>query len=287
MQVTCVYPMGYCEGVQKAISLAIKAKGEHPNQDVYLLGGLIHNQATMDELSKRGLILLDERKTPLKKSLESLKEGDVVVFSAHGHDKKLDEIAKNKGIICYDATCSYVEDNLREANRIKGSFPIIYIGSKGHAESEAFLSNCPEAHFYDLKGDALLSKPEDGSAPHIICQTTISYPELYGAFNKIRELYPEAVIGKERCNATSLRQEGIRKLDSKVDVIIVLGSVYSNNSTKLFEIAKSRGFEAHLCRDLAEVKALDLSAKKNAALASGASTSTEVYKQVLEYLKSL
>lgn len=279
--------MGYCEGVQKAISLAIKAKGEHPNQNVYLLGGLIHNQATMDELSKQGLILLDERKTPLEESLNSLKSGDVVVFSAHGHDKKLDEIAKSKGIISYDATCSYVEDNLREANQIKGNSPIIYIGSKGHAESEAFLSNCPEAHFYDLKSDALLSKPMEGSAPHIICQTTISYPELYDAFKKIKALYPAALIGKERCNATSLRQEGIRKLDSGVDVVIILGSVYSNNSTKLYEIAKSRGFEAHLCRDLSEVKTLDFSDKKNAALASGASTSTEAYKQVLEYLRSL
>lgn len=280
-------PLGFCKGVQEAIALALKAQEEHKDKKVYLLGGIIHNQEAIDMLEGKGLILLDERKKSLSEHLEGIEEGQVVVFSAHGHDKKLDAIAKRKGLIVYDATCSFVEDNLQEALSIGKERPIIYIGVAAHLEAEGFMANYPDAAFYDAKSDAFDPSKVKGDDPYIITQTTLSFLEVARAHRKILSLFPKASIGRERCLSTSIRQKAIMELPSSVEAVVVLGSAYSNNSVKLAEIATSRGFPTYLVRDLDSLKALSLSKYREIALASGASTFLETCRACQSYLESL
>ena len=286
MKVRTLVPHGYCLGVNSALTLALKAKKDHPDQDVYLLGLLVHNEEAMDFLVDRGLIPIDERKTPLLDAILGMKRGDVVVFSAHGHPEAYDDLAKEKGLVVYDATCRYVKENLECG--LKAPTPVLYIGVEGHLESEAFLANCPEATFYDVKSrrSDLIGLRGKTATPTIITQTTLSSLEVEDALNQIRAIFPHAVLTKERCHSTSLRQKAIQDLPSEVDALIVLGSTRSNNSVKLAELGRAKGIDTYLCLGLEDVMKLNLENKKEVALSSGASTSEATYQAVLTYLCS-
>lgn len=287
MDVLTLNPHGYCLGVRSAINLAIQAKKDYPDRNVYMLGLLVHNETAVAELEALGLIPLDERKAPLLDHLLSLKKGDVVVFSAHGHPSAYDDLANEKGLIIVDATCRYVKENERCGRQSKD--PILYIGVSGHLESEAFLANCPDAVFYDVSSKRcnVLSLVAKKAPPRVITQTTLSGAEIEDALKELRPFFPDIAIEKERCHSTSLRQKAIAELPEDVDCVIVLGSKRSNNSLKLAELSSVKGKETHLCLGLEEVKNLDLSKKKRLALCSGASTSDETFLAVLNYLRSL
>ena len=270
------------------MEIALKAKKEHPGQRVVLLGNLVHNEIAVADLKKAGLEIIDERKTAPLDGLLSLNAKDVVVFSAHGHPEVYDDLAKAKGLVLIDATCPFVKENTKEGQNSEE--PIIYIGVPGHLECEAFLANCPDAAFYDIekKEFPYLRIKGKKKAPRIIAQTTLSLEEVESAKADILSLLPNAIMGKERCFATRERQKVVGELRKEdVDVLIVLGSATSNNSKKLYEIAKNNGLPCFLCLDKDEVAKLDLSAYKKAALISGASTAESTCLEVEAYLKSL
>ena len=287
MEVHVVNPHGYCQGVHAAIAIALKAKEDYPDRDVYMLGLLVHNEETMEYLSAKGLIPLDETEKPILDHILDRKKGDVVVFSAHGHPAAYEDLARDKGLIVVDATCRYVQENLLAA--LSSPPPIIYLGVAGHLESEAFLANCPDANFYDVKGGRcdLLRAKGQGKDPLVVTQTTLSGEEIDAAMGEIRKIFPNARLLKSRCLATQMRQDAMAHIPEDVDAVIVLGSNRSNNSLKLAEIAKAQGFTTHLCLGLEQVKSLDLRKTRKLALSSGASTSNQTFQEVLSYLRSV
>ena len=287
MELLTLNPHGYCLGVNAALALALKAKEEYKDRNVYLLGLLVHNEEAMEDLKAHGLIPLDERKKSLLDYLFDLKKGDVVVFSAHGHPESYEDFARDKGLIVVDATCRYVTENLLAAR--ESSHPILYIGVAGHLESEAFLANCPDATFYDVKSKRcnFLKLVAAKDTPTIITQTTLSGEEIASAMEEIHAFFPKATLLKERCHSTTLRQKALLELPKDIDAVIVLGSSRSNNSVKLYEIALEAGHEAYLCLGLDEVKKLNLQGKRRLALTSGASTSNATFEEVANYLRRL
>ena len=148
MEVFEVKPHGYCQGVMDAIKLALKAKEENPDRTCFLLGGIVHNEDTIKFFEERGFIILNEKKASLDVLISSIPDGEVVIFSAHGHAKSLEDIAKKKQLIIYDATCPFVTANMRLASS-KYHRDIVYVGVKGHLEAEGFLANVKTAGFYD------------------------------------------------------------------------------------------------------------------------------------------
>lgn len=277
-----VTPFGYCSGVERALSLALKAKREHPKQNVYLLGMLIHNETALEELKGQGLFVLSEKDCPLEEALSSLKEGDVVVFSAHGHPSCFDEMAKKKKLIVYDATCLFVKGNMGLGKKLN---PLIYLGLRGHLESEAFLANCPRAYFYDVKSGQG-NWQEASETPSVLAQTTLGGMEIEAAMQDIQARFPEAKLIKGRCLATAERQAAVLEASKKADATLILGSDASNNTLKLKEIAEKSG-PVFLCLGLEETRKLDLSLFHSVALASGASTSKATFLEVKDYLERL
>ncbi len=282
MEVLSVTPFGYCSGVEKAMGIAIKAKKENPLKRVCLLGSLIHNENAIAFLESQGLELLDESRLDLKQALLSLQEGDVVVFSAHGHPLSYQDIAERKNLLAYDATCCFVTENLQEAT---GRKPLIYIGQDGHLEKEAFLANCPYAYFYSVSnGEG--NWRDCPASPFIIAQTTLSGEEIEEAVKTIERTLGQVKFIKGRCLATSMRQKAMKEAASKADAAIIIGSSTSNNSKKLYQIA-SLSCPSFLCLDLEQVKKLDLKKYSKIALASGTSTSRDTFLSVRDYLSSL
>ena len=286
MIVSLVKPQGFCSGVTKAVSIARKAKIDNPEKNVYVLGMLAHNQTLINDLTKEGIITFSD--IDEEKALDFLKTGDVIIFTAHGHDEKLEEKAKQKGLIIYDATCFKVKSNLNKIKEeIKQGHQVIYIGQKGHKETNAALAISDNVSLYDtqlLINYYLITDKK----PYVINQTTLNFYELNKYHQDILTHIPGARIENEICAATRLRQEAVTKIDSDTDLIVVVGDTKSSNSNKLFDIAKSYHNNALviMVSDLKELQNQNIEGKKKAAVVSGASTPQYVVDEIYNYLLS-
>ena len=240
MEAFLIEPGGYCFGVKMALQKAMDAaKGGK----AYCLGRLVHNEKTLESLSRHGVITIDEREIGLSEAIDRLRSGSTVVFSAHGHDPKLEQKAKGKGLIIVDATCPFVRANVLEAAK---SGHVAYIGSKGHAEAEAFLASTEVDAFYDVKSGRL---EVYGSPSHIIAQTTLSEAEIEEGIAKIKASFPEARFIKGRCEETKTRQEAVERACSRAKTLVIIGSSSSSNANKLLQIGRSHGIVSYLAED--------------------------------------
>ena len=281
MKVEILKPKGYCAGVSRAITIAYKAREENPNKEVYILGMLVHNNFVVKALEKRNI------KTVF--NIKDISDGEVIVFTAHGHDEALNRIAKEKNLIIYDSVCAKVLNNI---NLIKENLneghQILYIGQQGHPEAEACLSLSKNVILYHknvLKNYQLLFD----KSPLVINQTTLNINDIKAYHQEILEALPKARILDEICASTRLRQEAVINIDSTVDLIIVVGDTKSSNSNRLLEIAKQYHPNVPSIM-ISDFKSLDkslLQNKNHIAISSGASTPEEiideVYKGVINY----
>lgn len=284
MQVSLIKPQGFCSGVLKAVSIAKQARKDHPDKKVYILGMLAHNKTLTDDLAKDGLITLNDENE--FEALDKLDTSDVIIFTAHGHGDDIEEKAKEKGLIIYDATCFKVKSNLEKIKKeIKDGHQVIYIGQKGHKETNAALSVSKNVSLYDTQLLINYQLITDKN-PYVINQTTLNYKSLNKYYSDILSHIPGARIENEICAATRLRQEAVTKIEKDTDLIIVVGHQKSSNSNKLFEIAKFNypNSMVIMVNDLDELKKINLQDKKKAAVISGASTPQYVVDDIYNYL---
>ena len=281
MKVEILQPKAYCAGVSRAISIARQAKKEHPDLDVFVLGMLVHNNFVVKHLEQEGVHTAH--------SLDEIPNGNVVVFSAHGHKEELDHIAKDKNLIIYDSVCPKVLNNIKliKENLAEGH-QIIYIGQEGHPEAEACLSLNKKVILFH-KNVLINNQSIFDKSPLVINQTTLNIRDISDIHKSILEALPGARIANEICTSTRLRQEAIQGVGQDVDLIIVVGDINSSNTRRLLEISK----QTHPSIDsimISSVDELDESVYKNKnhiVISSGASTPEEiidaVYNKLINY----
>lgn len=291
MKVILLQPHGYCAGVINAINIAKFAKKEHPNEPIYILGMLVHNDKVIEELTRIGIITLYRDDKSDEELLYSLKDHSVVVFSAHGHKKNLDEIAKEKDLIIYDATCPKVTQNIRMIlEEVNAGHQVIYIGHKNHPEALAALSQDSNVFFYDIKEDNFDYKKIKDKSPLVINQTTLNTDDLKQIYIDIIVNKPHARIKDEICSATRLRQESIKQIDKEIDTIVVVGDKKSSNTKRLLEISQfyHPNCSSFLVKDVDELKSLiDIKNNHVIAVTSGASTPKKEIDKIINYLESI
>lgn len=284
MKIQVVQPIGYCAGVTRAINIALSCRDKHPNKNIYILGQLVHNHHVEELLSAHRIITLLDK--PSEELLNSIKENAIIIFTAHGHDEKLDILLDKIGIPFYDATCPIVKlNNEKIKKEISNGHQVIYIGKKSHAETLASLSiNHNVLPFYGSDFDYSLVKDD---SPLIINQTTLNIEELADTYNEIQKHIPNARINKEVCETTRKRQTAIINLEKDVDVIFIVGDSNSSNSLRLFEVAKKHnpGALVQLIENISDIDLNLLKNKKHLAIASGASTPIELINRIIDYIK--
>lgn len=283
MKTALIKPQGFCSGVTRAVALAKQAKLENKDKNIYILGMLAHNQILIDDLTKDGFITLIGNE---EEEINKLKKGDILIFTAHGHDEKLDRLAKAKGLITYDATCPKVKSNLDKIKKeINDNHQVIYIGQSGHKEASAALSISKNVSLYDTQLLINYQLITDKS-PFVLNQTTLNFYELSKYHKDIKDHIPDARIANEICNATRLRQEAMLTIDKDTDLIVIVGHHKSSNSNKLFDIAKANYKDSLvvMINNLDELKKIDIRGKKKAAVGSGASTPQYIVDEIYNYL---
>ena len=280
MKVTILQPKGYCAGVARAIDIALKARKEHLDKNVYVLGMLVHNHHVSNLLKEHNITIVND--------FEAIEDESVIVFNADGHTKEQYQKALDKHLIIYNAICPKVENNLKKIHQEnKNGHQVIYIGQKNHQETQIALASSSNIVLYDDKEGIDWSKVNDES-PFVLNQTTLNSVEIVNLYNDIKNHYPEARISNEICPTTRKRQEAVQ-LIKEVDAIIVVGDQVSSNSKRLFEIASTFHPGVFVCMvsDYQELPLEELTNKNHIAISSGASTPSDVIDVIYNKIISL
>lgn len=282
MKVYPITPRGYCKGVVRAIELA--KKQAHQN-DIYILGMIVHNQYIVEALSNLGIKTIDKKNTSRIDLLDQIEQGTVII-TAHGASDEVIKKAEAKNLQVIDATCP---DVIKTHDLIKAYLDqgkeILYIGKSGHPESEGALSIDHE-HIYLIETKNDIDKLDANLDYVITNQTTMSLYDVYDLCEYAKAKLVNLIIAKETCQATTVRQEAIAKISDDVDVIFIVGDPHSNNTKKLASIAQDKAQkDTYMIESVADIKLEMLKDKHVAAVSSGASTPTYLTNQVIEYLR--
>lgn len=285
MEIKRVVPSGYCKGVVSAINIVKKAKEDYPHEKIYILGMIVHNTYVKDELSKLGIITLDDPNKTKEELLDEVNEG-VIIFTAHGISQQIKDKAIKKGLIAIDATCSDVlktQDIVKEY--LNKGYDVLYFGKKKHPEAEAVLSISESIRLIENEDD-INNLDIQNEKIFVTNQTTVSFLELEKMFDLLKEKYPSCIIQKEICNATSSRQKAIIDIKDG-DVLYVVGDKKSNNTNKLVDIGKTNFKKVYLINNKDEINKNDLIGQNKIYVTAGASTPPILIDEVLKYLNEL
>lgn len=240
-------PRGFCAGVDRAID-TVKLAIEKFGAPVYVKHQIVHNKHVVKGLEKEGAITVA--------TVEEIPDGANAIFSAHGSPPADYIRAAEKDLNLIDATCPLVTKVHLEARRFSNDHKIIYIGKRDHKEAIGVIAEAPDKIFL-VQDENDIEKIPFLKDDRIICltQTTLNVNDTNALIEKIKEKYPQAALppGSDICFSTTNRQDAVKELAKKVDLVIVVGSKNSSNSNKLVEVAKDSGSEAFLVDDASEL----------------------------------
>ena len=279
MEIVLASPRGYCAGVDRAIDVVTIALDLY-GPPVYVRHEIVHNRHVVESLRARGAIFVD--------TLEGVPEGSTLVFSAHGVAPAVRAEAKQRGLRPIDATCPLVTKVHLEALRFaKGGYQIVLIGHAGHAEVEGTMGEAPDAMILvqSVEDVATLS-PKDPERLAYLTQTTLSVDETTAIIAALKQRFPQ-VRGPARediCYATTNRQAAVKQLAKECDLVLVVGSPTSSNSSRLREVAELIGAEAHLVESVEDVDPAWLEGKKAIGVTAGASTPEHLVQDLVKWL---
>lgn len=290
MNVYVTNPHGYCMGVVNAIKLAEETKRDNPHRPVAILGMLVHNEEVIERLQKKGIFTLYDTNKSHKELLQDINPSTIIIFSAHGHAKELEDICIERNITYVDATCSRVTRNhdlIKDA--LKQDKQVIFIGKKGHPETNAAIAIDPRIILLDIKEKFDYRKADLLKETFVLNQTTLSFLELKPIHQDLERLFDNITINEEICSATRLRQQAVIDIPDTADLIYIVGSSHSSNTEKLVEVAKKTHPRASVYRinTIEDIHKNDLVDKKLVAIGAGASTPPELTEEIINYLRKI
>src|SRR5207244_5196932 len=235
-------PRGYCAGVDRAVQTVEQALELH-GAPVYVRKEIVHNKHVVETLRERGAIFVDELD-------DSIPEGAITVFSAHGVSPAVHAEAERRGLRTIDATCPLVTKVHREAVKFASEgYTIVLIGHAGHEEVEGTMGEAPDhIVLVETEEDVDRLEVEDPDKLAYITQTTLSVDETRAIINRLRARFP-SIVGPRTddiCYATTNRQAAVKQMAAHCDLVLVIGSRNSSNSNRLVEVARHHGAEPHL-----------------------------------------
>jgi 4-hydroxy-3-methylbut-2-en-1-yl diphosphate reductase len=271
-------PRGYCAGVERAVEAVERALAAH-GAPVYVRKQIVHNLHVVRDLEAKGAIFVDE--------VTEVPENAVTVLSAHGSPPRVFEEARTRGLELVDATCPLVTKVHVEARRFAGEGrTIVLIGHAGHEEVEGTSGQAPARTV--LIQDLAQARSADLPAGELayLTQTTLSVDETNQIVDALRERYPhlESPPREDICYATQNRQDAVKAIAPRADVVLVIGSRNSSNSNRLAEVAEDLGARAYLVDDHTEVDAAWLDGAGVVGLTSGASAPEHLIDEMLAWL---
>ncbi len=276
---------GFCDGVRRAYEMIMALDISKAKKPIYILGSLAHNADVVREINKKGIFKID-----LEDFLQS-KKGEIgtIIITAHGSGPEIFEIAKEKNIKVIDTTCPKVIKVQRLAKVFSDrNYSIILVGDKGHKEVEG-INAWGKGKSRIVSSEADLEKLDFSKDKKIVIlsQTTQSEEFFEKAGNFVKNKFPKAEIISTICHTTHDRQQEVSKFAKNNDVVIVIGSRESANSTRLFEIAKEKNSKTYFIENAIQLKNQWFFEMEKVLVTAGASTPSWVIEDVVDKLKEM
>jgi 4-hydroxy-3-methylbut-2-en-1-yl diphosphate reductase len=287
MTVLLANPRGFCAGVDRAIGIVERAL-ELFGAPIYVRHEVVHNKFVVDGLRARGAVFVDE--------LDDVPDDATVIFSAHGVSKAVWEEAERRKLKVFDATCPLVTKvHLEVARYARDGREVVLIGHAGHPEVEGTMGQYRNDD--NDGGVYLVETPADVAKLHIkdpqrlafVTQTTLSVDETRDIIAALKDRFP-AIEGPRKddiCYATQNRQDAVKELASRCELILVVGSPNSSNSNRLREIAEKSGAKAYLIDNAGEIQRSWLEGVGTVGVTAGASAPEVLVNEVVAQLQTL
>ena len=280
-KVLLAWPRGYCAGVDRAVE-TVERLLEAQGPPVYVRKQIVHNLHVVRDLEAKGAVFVDEE--------TEVPSGATVVLSAHGVAPSVHANAAARELSVIDATCPLVTKVHLEAKRFaREGRTILLIGHEGHEEVVGTSGEAPErVVLVGSPAEAETVSVDDPGNLAYLTQTTLSVDETNEIIDILRRRFPE-IQGPPKediCYATQNRQDAVKELARRSDVVLVIGSANSSNSKRLAEVAREMGTPAHLVDDEHEVDASWLDGASTVGVTSGASAPEWLVDRMIEFLRA-
>ena len=284
MDVYLANPRGFCAGVDRAIEIVERAL-EIFGAPVYVRHEVVHNRYVVNDLINKGAIFVEE--------LNEVPDHATVIFSAHGVSQSVRAEAENRTLQVFDATCPLVTKvHLEVARHAKEGDDVILIGHAGHPEVEGTLGQYDAGSTGDIflietLQDANTIQIRDASKLAYVTQTTLSVDDTLEIIDTLKARFPD-IKGPRKddiCYATQNRQDAVRELAKKVDVVLVIGSANSSNSNRLRELAEKQGVRAYLIDQAEDIQDEWIQDVKAVGVTAGASAPELLVGAVMDALE--
>ena len=276
-------PRGFCAGVDRAIEIVERAL-ESFGAPIYVRHEVVHNKFVVDGLKDKGAIFVDE--------LDEVSDDSTVIFSAHGVSRKVEMEARARQLRVFDATCPLVTKvHIEVVKYAKEGREVILIGHEGHPEVEGTMGR------YDTSGGGkilLVENPEDvenlkvsnPSSLAFVSQTTLSVDDTREVISKLQERFPHISAPRKNdiCYATQNRQDAVKDLCSRADLLLVVGASNSSNSNRLRELGERAGIPSYLIATADDIDEEWLTVRR-IGVTAGASAPEELVQQVVSRIK--
>lgn len=288
MKVFLANPRGFCAGVDRAIDIVERAL-ELFGAPIYVRHEVVHNRFVVDKLARAGAVFVDE--------LDQVPDNSIVIFSAHGVSQSVRKAGEERGLKVFDATCPLVTKvHMEVARHCRAGRDAVLIGHAGHPEVEGTLGQWLESP-PNNNWIKLVESPEDVQSLHVehpediayVTQTTLSVDDTHIIIQALKERFP-AIQGPKHddiCYATQNRQDAVKELAQKVDVMMVVGSINSSNSNRLRELAEKQGITAYLIDGVDDIEEAWIQGINAVGLTAGASAPESLVQEVREKLEKL
>jgi len=282
MKVLLANPRGFCAGVDRAIEIVNRAI-ELFGAPIYVKHEVVHNRFVVDNLKAKGAVFIED--------LNEVPEGATLIYSAHGVSLAVREEAKRRGFRVFDATCPLVTKvHMEVARKSKKGQEGILIGHRGHPEVEGTMGQYRgeggRMYLVENEADVEALEVDDPDNLFYVTQTTLSVDETKELIAALKRKFPKIEGPKKDdiCYATQNRQDAVKILAERAQLILVVGSKNSSNSNRLKELAEKRGAKAYLIDNAAEIQTQWLDGVDCVGVTAGASAPEVLVQEVIDKL---
>ena len=284
MQIYLANPRGFCAGVDRAIAIVNEAltRFEPP---IYVRHEVVHNKFVVSDLANRGAVFVEE--------LHEVPDGSIVIFSAHGVSKAVEDEAERRDLTVFDATCPLVTKvHIEVAKFAQDGMDAVLIGHAGHPEVEGTMGRFSrrhggEIHLVENESDVEALSVQNAEHLAFVTQTTLSMDDTARVIDALREKFP-SIQGPRKddiCYATQNRQDAVKDLAGRCEVVLVVGSPNSSNSNRLRELAERMDCRAYLIDNATEMDRRWFDGIQSVGVTAGASAPEILIQEVLQQLQ--
>lgn len=285
MQILLANPRGFCAGVDRAIAIVNEALRRF-NPPIYVRHEVVHNKFVVEDLASRGAIFVEE--------LDEVPDGAIVIFSAHGVSKAVEDEATRRDLTVFDATCPLVTKVHIEVGRFaKEGKDAILIGHAGHPEVEGTMGRFDTSfggriHLVEDVGDVTKLDFEADKELAFVTQTTLSMDDTAQVIDALKGKFPQinAPRKDDICYATQNRQDAVKSLAKECEIVLVVGSPNSSNSNRLRELAERLGAKAFLIDNASQMDRAWFDGVAKVGVTAGASAPEILITEVLDTLQA-